>query len=416
MRTASLLALLAGSLLTTAAAAQPSSFRGIGHAPGHSGAFSIVVSGDGRFVAGTALEGSARRAYRWSEQTGFEVLQPGPGWGAVEPNWGITGISADGSVIVGTAENIIGQTYTMRAFRWTSATGMVDLGALPNSPGNSRASAVSADGSIIVGQVAGHPPEHLWIAYRWTAASGMQEFLPGPRPFLAAATAISADGQTIAGTLANEAFRWSQSAGFEVIAGTEHTPAAVVAGGDVIAGIVAIQAGFRWTAAHGLQWLGGNSRGIYGASADGSLLVGYGQVISGSPYAVIWREGDGVRPLRDVLVNEYGLSLGDWQLQYAARISDDGRIIVGIGRNPQGQTEAWIARLMPNCYADCDQSGTLNIDDFICFISEYAAAHGLHGCTDPLQCYPNCDLSTTAPYLNIDDFMCFINRYALGCP
>ncbi len=55
-----------------------------------------------------------------------------------------------------------------------------------------------------------------------------------------------------------------------------------------------------------------------------------------------------------------------------------------------------------SCYPDCDLSGTLNIDDFICFQTFFAIG-------DP---YADCDLSGN---LNIDDFICFQTFYAIGC-
>jgi hypothetical protein len=54
------------------------------------------------------------------------------------------------------------------------------------------------------------------------------------------------------------------------------------------------------------------------------------------------------------------------------------------------------------CYPDCDASGILNIDDFICFQTFYAIG-------DP---YADCDASGN---LNIDDFICFQTFYAIGC-
>jgi hypothetical protein len=62
-----------------------------------------------------------------------------------------------------------------------------------------------------------------------------------------------------------------------------------------------------------------------------------------------------------------------------------------------------------SCYANCDGSTTppiLNVNDFICFQTKYAAA-------DP---YANCDGSTTPPVLNVNDFICFQTKYAAGCP
>ncbi|MCA9278030.1 MAG: hypothetical protein H6815_04490 [Phycisphaeraceae bacterium] len=55
------------------------------------------------------------------------------------------------------------------------------------------------------------------------------------------------------------------------------------------------------------------------------------------------------------------------------------------------------------CYADCDQSGSLNIFDYICFGNEYSAGTS----------YADCDGSGS---LNIFDYICFGNAYAAGCP
>ncbi len=54
------------------------------------------------------------------------------------------------------------------------------------------------------------------------------------------------------------------------------------------------------------------------------------------------------------------------------------------------------------CYADCDASGSLDIDDFICFQTAFALQ-------DP---YADCDGSGA---LDIDDFICFQTLFAIGC-
>jgi hypothetical protein len=72
----------------------------------------------------------------------------------------------------------------------------------------------------------------------------------------------------------------------------------------------------------------------------------------------------------------------------------------------------------PTCYANCDNSTTepiLNVEDFVCFINQFAQGIQL---TDPQQQithYANCDNSTTEPVLNVEDFICFINEFAQGC-
>ena len=55
------------------------------------------------------------------------------------------------------------------------------------------------------------------------------------------------------------------------------------------------------------------------------------------------------------------------------------------------------------CYADCDRSAGLDINDFVCFINKYAAL-------DP---YANC---TVDAVIDINDFACFMGKFAQGCP
>ncbi|MEX2217453.1 MAG: hypothetical protein WD749_01730 [Phycisphaerales bacterium] len=70
----------------------------------------------------------------------------------------------------------------------------------------------------------------------------------------------------------------------------------------------------------------------------------------------------------------------------------------------------WVISASPvTCYANCDHSivtPVLNVADFGCFLTEYAAG----------SCYANCDESTTSPILNVADFGCFLTKYAAGCP
>jgi hypothetical protein len=70
------------------------------------------------------------------------------------------------------------------------------------------------------------------------------------------------------------------------------------------------------------------------------------------------------------------------------------------------------------CYANCDGSSiapVLNVDDFTCFVNEFASAQSLPH-EQQVGHYANCDGSTVAPALNVDDFTCFVNQFAQGCP
>ncbi len=128
----------------------------------------------------------------WSQSLTWLGPLPGGTWSEA---WGV---SADGSVVVGRAIDVFGQ---LRAFRWTAAGGMEDLGTLGGD--ESWAYGVSADGSVVVGWAQDTAREYR--AFRWTQAGGMEDLnityasLLTPRSVLNWAIAISPDGRYIVG-------------------------------------------------------------------------------------------------------------------------------------------------------------------------------------------------------------------------
>ncbi len=70
----------------------------------------------------------------------------------------------------------------------------------------------------------------------------------------------------------------------------------------------------------------------------------------------------------------------------------------------QGVAPRMIAVWAPpeGCYADCDGSGALNVNDFICFQTRFALGAP----------YADCDGDGVR---NVNDFICFQTRFALGC-
>jgi hypothetical protein len=85
-------------------------------------------------------------------------------------------------------------------------------------------------------------------------------------------------------------------------------------------------------------------------------------------------------------------------------LGQNGTLVVcGVGNNVTAY------RTASTCYANCDQSTAppiLNVNDFICFQTQFAAGNS----------YANCDQSTAPPTLNVNDFVCFQTRFAAGCP
>ena len=189
--------LVAVTLPPSPAAAAGGSFQRLDFYP-------AAVSDDGSVVVGSRYSGPGReQPVRWIRSGEVDVLGSLPG--------GATGVSADGSVIVGYVQSDSGT----QAVLWTERRNQL-LGDLPGGRFFSRANGVSADGSVVVGSSHAGGPDDQYEAFRWTAAGGMRS-LGQPST---SANAVSADGSVIAGTRGSangsyDAFRWTQSGGIQ---------------------------------------------------------------------------------------------------------------------------------------------------------------------------------------------------------
>ena len=105
---------------------------------------------------GTASEATARASFR-----GIGMLEGTDFRASIA-----YAVSADGTVVVGQAAS----SDAGVAFRWSETEGGVALGDLPGGDFNSTARAVSADGSVIVGHGSS---ESGTEAFRWTESSGI---------------------------------------------------------------------------------------------------------------------------------------------------------------------------------------------------------------------------------------------------
>ncbi len=86
---------------------------------------------------------------------------------------------------------------------------------------------------------------------------------------------------------------------------------------------------------------------------------------------------------------------------YGVWSDTNGLFVVGSGFNASlNRSEAL---LWTYCYPDCDASGALDVNDYICFQTKFAVG-------DP---YADCDGSGAR---NVNDYICFQTRFALGCP
>lgn len=311
----------------------------------------IRISGDGSTVVGEAANVPAL----WTDATGVVPLGDLPG-GA--ENGSAFGVSLDGAVVVGS----VGSAAGVEAFRWTADGGMVGLGDLPGSgPFASHALGVSGDGSVVVGVSSRSWP--ALRAFRWTEATGAVDLASVPGgDGISSAQAITPDGSTIVGgrqtATSVEAFRWSEATGvvgLGFVPGASSSRAlAVSADGSVVVGIgsgpSAFEA-FRWTAESGMVGLGSLdpfdfASSANAVSADGRVVAGIGSGAADfNGEAFVWFPGTGMLDLREYLLANGVAAVAGWRLVDASGISYDGRTLVGIGRNPAGQGQAWIARI-----------------------------------------------------------------------
>jgi len=272
------------------------------------------VSRNGSVITGySRLGGSEYHAFRWTEALGMTDLDDLPG--GEHSSRGMSGVSDDGSVIIGSGTSTSGT----EAFRWTSSEGITGLEDLAGGNFYSSARNCPPDGSIVVGvSISGSygGGYDTYEPFLWTAAEGMVGLgqLVGGRPG-GSAYDVSADGSIVVGAGAplsgnEEAFVWTPQTG------------AMVGLGDFEGG-------------------GMYSR-AFAITPDGSTIVGRGSSYIGEE-AFIYDTEHGMRKFRDVLTSEYGLDLNGWILRDASGISDDGTVLVGYGLNPAGDTEAWMA-------------------------------------------------------------------------
>jgi len=191
-------------------------------------------------------------------------------------------VSADGSAVAGRA----GIDFLQEAFHWTAATGLVDLGRLPvRGSGDPRG--ISGDGLVVVGAAG-------WEAFRWTAAQGPESLGDLPGHVTSVAHDASGDGSVVVGSTG----AWDISP--------------------------ELAEAFRWTRETGMVGLGrldppgGGESYAFGVSEDGSIVVGKAEEFSWLAFR--WTQQTGMVPLAS-LPGSSGCSASD--------VSPDGFVIVG---------------------------------------------------------------------------------------
>lgn len=261
------------------------------------------VSANGRYIAyhGTSSDDTWR--YDVINQTFEEIPLSDDGF-----NSRVAGVSGDGSVVVGYDKS------NERSWVWRpgEGTSLIDHPASDES----QATAVSHDGSIIVGT---YNNQDSFILRQGQPLQVVPTFGSAYRTTF---KAVSRDNSIIVGgahavftTREGHAFKWTDDAGYEIL--------------DDL--------GFNPDLTDRQQFYQANDTNF-----DGSVIVG----TQGNRRAWIWDETDGMRDLKDVLENDYDYDLTNWTLETVESISADGRILTGSGAYFSGQASefrGWVA-------------------------------------------------------------------------
>jgi probable HAF family extracellular repeat protein len=330
------------------AAAKAADFHGLGIGSGYTTSHASDVSADGSVVVG-ARQGQFSfilRGFRWTAASGLVDL---PLFDAQVPINDARAISADG--------RWIGGNNAARAYLWQDASLDTNLGWYGPPPTVSAGATVhglSADGTVAVGDsFTDQTGQH---AFRWTREEGGITSLGflGGNVLSALANDVSADGSVVVGhsnsPVGEQAFIWTAQDGMRglgVLPGdTSSSAVAIAADGATVVGSsygLNRQRAFIWTAAGGMRDLnfGGAMSGASDLTPDGSMIVGFAD-----QDGIIWDAVHGTRTLTDIL-SQAGVTVGGWTELGVAGISADGTVVVGTGTNPAGKIEAWRATLPP---------------------------------------------------------------------
>jgi probable HAF family extracellular repeat protein len=269
----------------------------------------LFLSNDGAVVAGSLH--APLHAFRWDRGV-FTDLN-GPSYQQSR----VFAASADGSVLAGFVND-----GTNHPARWDGTT--LSLLPLPSAPVTmlrGTALAISADGSTIAGQVADNSTGYAVVWH----AGGATDVIGGP--FGSAANAISSDGHVIAGQFATSsngpthAFRWDGT-----LQDLDPTSVYSASEGDFISSDGNVVVGratggiFRWTTTTPMTLLGGLGLNpiANGISGDGSVVVGSSEVATSIDHAFRWENG-----------TTLDLGVMNGTQSTAKAVSADGKTVVG---------------------------------------------------------------------------------------
>lgn len=303
------------------------------------------LSADGSVVVGRVVNFFGnRQAYRLGPiDSGDATMQLFGHLGELEREDHV-GVSPDGGTVVGISDGNV--------FSWTADSGIF---ILPEYSGTSGVGGritfdASIEGAVITGgsRFANSNGSALWTMGGGTEVLGQTLGLRNK------SNAVSHDGTILVGTTSISerlgAFRWTADEGMVALGFLRENPffslseahgisadgTTIVGGSEIDDDANGFEA-FVWTEGNGMVGLGDLPGGrhfstAFGVSADGSIVVGLSESDLYLPTeAMIWDAEHGMRALKDVLQDDHGLDLTGTSLSKAVAVSDDGLTIIGEG-------------------------------------------------------------------------------------
>ncbi len=306
------------------------------------------ISDDASIVVGTGFFGAPNLYY--TEATGATLIGDGC-------SNGLPAISGDGTTVLGCHVDPQGNE---NAAKWLGGTSWQDLGseagAVPCGTSLSGAYGVNQNGTLGVGllwraQVC-HANAGTWDLVNGGPATVLPTLLDGPAT---RANAVNADGSVIVGwqdQLNGErsAAKWVNRVPELILTDTgalNGEAQAVSADGKTIVGggYAFGHPAWIWHDGIGVSPIGGGKQGTrkrtyvaLGVSDDGRMVVGFVHGGRFKERAFLWRDQKGVL-LQDFIVNQGAVVPDGWTLMVSSVISADGNTIYGWGFNPSGLVE-----------------------------------------------------------------------------
>jgi len=246
------------------------------------------------------------------------------------------GISGDGTTLVGTAFVNTGNDFGYKPFKWTAAGGYQELQIGLTNPNTGSALRCNTDGSVIVG----YSPGDITVGWVWK--NGVVTWI---RPIVtsnyAACTDVSDDGKYVVGVVTtvngDRGFRWKNGNAtmvFDEAGVAKSAVSSISNNGTIMIGSrsmtatpdqihLVIQSGADPTMEVAFP-AGVTSMHPYGASGDGSVVVGAADMAAGGSRPFRWSAASGV-----TLLDEGN---------YAFTCNADGSIVFG---NDNAGTFVW---------------------------------------------------------------------------